>query len=283
MPVKNIIKGVTLKFHKKSRKYLNPSYIKLIHPNHPSNCLTLDLVKIPNLSLKDLIQIQFNFKHASKYQLEVQLEDRLYSLSRSFKYNKFGNSGPKMELKNLSRSIYRYYSVQLSQKVFTEEDPGKKCKHYVETSYNDCDQQFIKKMLRENYPPGFMPVWATSNLSSVTTFITGDKSNFSEKYKNIILGTLESDCLPPCTSTNIISVFLDEKKENFTRSRIDITFSNKVSVVLTDFPKFNIAMFLSSCGGSMGMWLGVGVVQTVEMVVSTVWRLKMKKDQENLF
>ena len=280
MPVKDMIDNLRLKFHKKSGIYLNISYLELIRPNHPSNCLTLDL---SNLSLKDLIQIQFNFKQNSKYQLEVQLEDRLYSLSRSFKYNKFGNSGPKMELMNLSRSMFRYYSVQLSQNVFTEEDPGKKCKHYIETSYNDCDEQFIKKMLRENYPPGFMPVWATSNLSSVTTFITGNKNNFSKNYKNIILGTLESDCPPPCTYTNIISVFQDEKKENFTTSRIDITFSNKVSVVLSDFPKFNIAMFLSSCGGSMGMWLGVGVVQTVEMVVSAVWRLMMNKNQDNAF
>ena len=281
MPVKDVIKYVRLKFFKKPDRFLNPSYIKLIHPNHPSNCLTLDLVKSSNLSLKDLNQIHFNFKQKPKYQLEVQLEDRLYSLSRSFKYNKFGNSGPNMELKNLSRTIFRYYSVQLSQNVFTEEDLGKKCKHYVETSYNDCDEHFIKKFLKENYPPGFMPVWATSNLSSVTTFITGNKNTFSKNYADIISGTLESDCPPPCTTTKIISVFQDEKKDNLSKSKIDITFSNKVSVVVADFPKFNAAMFLSSCGGSMGLWLGLGVVQTVEMVVSAVWRLKMIKNQDN--
>ena len=281
MPVKDVIKNIRLRFFKKPDRFLNLSYIRLIHPNHPSNCLTLDLVKISNISLKNLFQVIFYFKENTKYQLEVHLEDRLYSLSRSFKYNEFGNSGPKMELKNLSRSLYRYYSVQLSQNVFTEEDPGKQCKNYVERSYNDCDQHFIKKVLREHYPPGFMPVWATSNLSSVTTFLTGNKNTFPKNYADIISGTLESDCPPPCTSTKIISVFKDEKKFNLTKSKIDITFSNKVSVVVTDFPKFNAAMFLSSCGGSMGLWLGLGVVQTVKMVVRAVWRLKMIKNQDN--
>ena len=283
IPTKDMIDYIRLKYHNKSI-LLDLKHVKLIRPNHPTNCLTLDLFKTYDGGFSGLHQIHFAFRknaRYAKYQVEVQLEDRLFSISRAFKYNKFGNLGPIMELDNLSRSLYRYYSVQFNQKKFTEKDPGKKCKNYRETTYNECDQQFILEQLREKYPVGFMPVWATNNLSSVTTFITGNKTSFYMNYERLILGALKSDCPPPCTSTEITTVFLDEKQDNFTRSRINITFSDQVSIVVTDFPKFDLAVFLSACGGSMGMWLGVGIVQAVEMVGRGLWRIKLHKKQNN--
>ena len=95
------------------------------------------------------------------------------------------------------------------------------------------------------------------------------------------MGALKSECTLPCTSTEITSVFLDEKNDNYTTSRIDIAFSKQVSVAVTDFPKFNTAVFLSACGGSMGLWLGVGIVQAVEMLGRIFWRIKLDKKQQN--
>ena len=57
MPVKNIIKNITLKFHNGLKTVFGKSRIKLMRPNHPTNCLTLDLVKIPKQSLKGLSRI----------------------------------------------------------------------------------------------------------------------------------------------------------------------------------------------------------------------------------
>ena len=276
LPVKDVNDFIKLKFQNESMN-LTLSHLELIRPNHPTNCLTLDLLKTYTHSLRGLYQIQFHFKSSSKYQIEVQIEDRLNSLSRAFKYNKFGRSGPRMELDNLNKSSYRYYSVQFNQKKFTERDPGKKCKNYHKTSFDDCDQEFFGKLLKEKYPPGFLPLWATNNLSTVTTLIRGNGSKFSKNYEGFILGDLKSDCLAPCTSTEITSVFLDEKNDNYSRSKIDITFSEHVSTVLTDFPKFNAAVFLSSCGGSMGMWLGVSVLQTAEVLWKILWKVKMDK------
>ena len=232
MPVADVLNYIKLKFHNETI-YLKLSHVKLLRPNHPTNCLTLDLFDTYTHSLRGLYQIQFHFKASSKYQIEVQLEDRLYSLSRAFKFNKFGKLGPRMELDNLNKSSYRYYSVHFNQKKFTEKDPGKKCKNYFETSFDDCDQEFLGKLLKEKYPPGFLPLWATKNLSSVTTLIIGNGSKFSKNYEGFILGDLKSNCLAPCTSTEITSVFLDEKNNNFRRSKIDITFSEHVATVLT--------------------------------------------------
>ena len=108
----------------------------------------------------------------------------------------------------------------------------------------------------------------------MTTHIIAKKDNFDEFYKEIVSGTAESGCLLPCTSTDMTSVFLDEKYDSINHSRIDIAFSDTVAVTVTDFPEFNPAVFLSAFGGSMGMWLGLGVVQTMEMLVNLTWRKK---------
>ena len=278
MPAKKIVKSVRLYFHNKSRVNIGRNHVKLIRLNHPNNCLTLDLLEIPYLNLKGVNQIVFLFRRNAKYKLEVQMEDRLFSLSRSFKYNKFEIIGPRMDLNNLSTDMYRYFSVQFDQKRFSEDEPVKTCKEYVKTTYNGCDEEFLKNLLQKNYPADFMPVWATSNLSLVTTFITEDQDSFYKNYRGMVLGTMQSDCPAPCTSTQITSVFLDEKTGRLGGSRIDITFSEKVSIVITNFPKFNLALFLSSCGGSMGLWLGVGVVQIMEFVASMIWKLKENRN-----
>ena len=151
--MKDILQRIRLKFPKRKGLNLNIENVRLTQTNHPTNCLTLDLVQIPTLNLKDLSQIQFSFRKKPKYQIEIQLEDRLQSLTRSFKYNKFRNSGPKMDLQNLSKNTFRYYAVQFNQNIFVEDDPGKKCRNYTKTSYNACDEDFIRKLLENHYPP----------------------------------------------------------------------------------------------------------------------------------
>ena len=227
-PVKEVFRKTWLKFHGRNGSFLNITDVKLIRPNHPTNCLTLDLIKIPDLNLKYLSQIQFSFLNMPQYQVEVKMEDRLYSLSRAYKYNKFGNSGPKMDLMNLSENMFRYYAVEFSQNRFIESDPGKKCKTYITSSFNDCDEQFIKKELERKYPPGFLPIWATDNHSMVTTYITGNKNTFEDNYTGFVSGTTKSHCPLPCTSTKISSVFIDEKYDSLNYSKIDILFLIKL-------------------------------------------------------
>ena len=56
-------------------------------------------------------------------------------------------------------------------------------------------------------------------------------------------------------------------------SRIDIEFSKKITVTKKDFPKFNAVVFLAALGGSMGFWLGWGLVQTIEMMVHCIFKI----------
>ena len=132
---------------------LNMKYCQLIRPNHPANYMTLDLVQIPDLDLNELSQIQFTFEKEPN-QVEIKMEDCLHSVPRSFKYNKFKNSRPKMELQNLAKNMFRYCTVRLNQKIFVENDPGKSCKNYISTKYSDCDDKFNHQILKQNYHLG---------------------------------------------------------------------------------------------------------------------------------
>ena len=269
MDINSKIYSIRLKYRGTKREQVK-KYIKLIRPNHPANCWTLDLVKIPNLNLTELTQIHFYFKNNSKLDVEIKIEDRLLSVSRDFKYNKFGNSGPKINLPKLD-SVYRYFAVKFHQNMFVENDPGKRCNNYNTNSYDDCDADFIKTILEKNYPAGFLPVWASEDSLDVTKYIFSSNKSFEAAYADIISGDAGSNCPIPCTSTDVKTVFLDEKiKSDNPYSKIDIAFSDMVTITSSDFPKFNPAGFLSSLGGSMGLWLGLGVVQTIELLVGAL-------------
>ena len=104
-----------------------------------------------------------------------------------------------MEIQNLTKNSFRYFAVKFNQNKFVENGLGKKCKNYINTKYSDCDDKFIHKVLDKNYPPGFLPIWATNDLSNVTTSIVGNKANVDDAFAEIVTGTAESDC-PPALS-----------------------------------------------------------------------------------
>ena len=83
-------------------------------------------------------------------------------------------------------------------------------------------------------------------------------------------GTQLSDCPLPCTTTNTETKHLYGRTDNRNVSTISLTFSSKVLVKRTDFLKFSLAIFLSEVGGSMGLWLGLGIVQTIELAVNSI-------------
>ena len=67
-----------------------------------------------------------------------------------------------------------------------------------------------------------------------------------EVLEDIVDGTLISDCPLPCKTTQTHAKFLYEFKTDLTE--IDITFSPKVSVTITDLVKPTLSSFLSEVG-----------------------------------
>ena len=93
--------------------YKDRKYAKLVRPNHPNNCLLVDLSELVK-NLRGFQQIQFNFFYSTKYQVELKLSDKKRSTSRNLKTNKFGVSGPRILLSNLAKPSYRFVFFNLS-------------------------------------------------------------------------------------------------------------------------------------------------------------------------
>ena len=85
------------------------------------------------------------------------------------------------------------------------------------------------------------------------------------------LCTLFLGCPLPCTETKIKTIFINEfDKPTEDKSRIDIAFSTTVSTYINDFPTFRLPKFLSELGGTLGLWLGLGVLQLFNILLTVV-------------
>ena len=141
------------------------------------------------------------------------------------------------------RNVRKYYAVKFHQKISVENDPTNHCRIYPNDrfkTYDDCDADFIRRILEASYPSGFLPVWATNDSSKVTTKVVGKDEAFKNKsipYTHIVSGSAENDCPLPCTTTQITGVFWDEKPED---NEIDITFSSIMTITRNVFPKFEV-------------------------------------------
>ena len=71
----------------------------------------------------------------------------------------------------------------------------------------------------------------------------------------------------------IKTVFMNEFHKTsmkYNYSRVDIAFCDKVDMTIRDFPSFNLSSFLASLGGTLGLWLGLGILQILDSILITV-------------
>ena len=87
-------------------------------------------------------------------------------------------------------------------------------------------------------------------------------------YTSYVDGNLLSSCLLPCTTFHTNIRFETERFNP--GNKIVLTFANKIQVTTTDFLPFHLSTLLSDLGGSMGLWLGLGVLQAGQLVLTFV-------------
>ena len=181
--------------------------------------------------------------------------------------------GPSME-HFLDNSLDFIYILELKQNVFVEADKSKNCAVYPtedHKNYDDCDMDFVRRVLG----PDILPLWATTeNVSQATSHQT----SFPPYVANIASGLTLSPCKLPCTSTTgVVKLINNVAQQN---PMITVVFGEAIEITTTKFLSFSLSAFLASLGGSLGLWLGLGLLQLGQEVVRGMGVLLQKVKQE---
>ena len=166
--------------------------------------------------------------------------------------------------------------MKLKENRFIEEDESKNCVNYAWKdfkNYADCDNEYVRSAL----PKDLSPIWAAYSFDNVTErwlFKAKPGYTLPDYYSDLLDGTQPSDCPLPCSTISVDSRLLGHSN-GVNSSMIDLTFNPTVLVTSTDFIQCTFATFLADMGGSMGLWLGLGLLQAVEILaqyLSAGWR-----------
>ena len=157
--------------------------------------------------------------------------------------------------------------------MYVESDRSKGCTNYPTaqfSSYNECDEDYMREVLKKHYPPTFRPVWLYgTSATKLMTFPNNTDTTDSDLFKGSLLPPRDI-CPLPCLTSHITTDHLyDMKAKNI--STIDIIFSSSVEVTTSSYPTFSPSQALASLGGSLGLWLGLGAAQAVEMVLKLIF------------
>ena len=91
-------------------------------------------------------------------------------------------------------------------------------------------------------------------------------------YFNLLTGSTASPCPLPCSTFYTDTRFLAETAsptlaETNNSALLSLLFSSKVVVTSTDFPSSPLGSFMAEVGGCLGLWLGLGVLQVLQLLV----------------
>ena len=136
-------------------------------------------------------------------------------------------------------------------------------------TYNDCDEDYMQRYLTRNYPPGFLPFFMSKNQTNATSIPMTVENNADPMYY-MFNGYLGNICPLPCTQTYTTGSLMYTGKVNMNETTIELLLPKTLMLTKTYFPQFSMVEVLTCLGGSMGLWLGLGVLQLIERLLSTI-------------
>ena len=156
-------------------------YIPLEHLNasrvsFPNTCGSLALSTVPELAGKRIQQLYIYVGDNGYQAIEIHLNGDTLETGRNIREHSFQSTGDAIKLSD--RRVSRSYMVEISQRVFVEEDPTNTCQDYPNEkhfSYQECDDQFVKNLL-----PGLTPIWLTEDLAEVSTCVFDQNDTYRE-------------------------------------------------------------------------------------------------------
>merc|ERR1712222_78711 len=111
-----------------------------------------------------------------------------------------------------------------------------------------------------------IPPWLTNDLDNVTTkpveLTIASYSFVSFQLGRLFSGIATSDCPLPCTTISTEAKLTD--KYEHVNPGFGLQFQQTVEVTSTKMMTPTLSSFLSEVGGSLGLWLGLGVLQVLQ-------------------
>ena len=105
------------------QEYKRTHLAKVQRMNYPQNCLTFDISQEREFTNKRLMHLNVQFHATSHFSVEIHIEDRPSSLNRNSPNAKKSYSGPVIEIKNLTNSLFSKFDVSFRQTINVEERP----------------------------------------------------------------------------------------------------------------------------------------------------------------
>jgi len=104
----------------KNSKWLNlpNDSVKLLRLNRPHNCQTLDMRSYVDLTNDGISQIFFYFHSVTNKIVEILLEDKAMSCSRTLKTNRLSAKGERLKHERLNKGEAHQYVVEMKQSQF---------------------------------------------------------------------------------------------------------------------------------------------------------------------
>ena len=152
-------------------KHLNASRV-----TYPDNCLSLSLPKIPELKDHHIWRLYLDFGQLGNQTIKISFNGETLDTVRYIGEHNFESLGDSIH--SSKEGVYKAYRVEISQRVFVEEDPTNNCQVYPNKqyqSYQDCDDHFVRKLL-----PGLTPIWMTEDFAEVSTQVFDENGTYGE-------------------------------------------------------------------------------------------------------
>jgi hypothetical protein len=151
---------------------------------------------IRNTSIKASKIVHFLFKQTTKLnEAELFILDSNLVAARTLSEHNLHFLGPQMRVGMTDETKAFLYNIALTQTVYDEDDESKNCAVYPTSlygSYGDCDKAYVESVL-----DGIVPIWATENISRVTTQYKTPNGKISMHGE----AEVSRACKLPCTTT----------------------------------------------------------------------------------